>query len=358
MHPQEKGNIRLEEIPEIKEFKNQEEVVRVKVYEVGICGTDRSIVEGFHAKAPEGFDYLILGHENLGRVQSVGREVEQYGFHPGDWVVSTVRRPDDCSNCLAGEPDMCRKGNYTERGIKGLHGFLREFYEERPEYLIRIPPTFASVGVLVEPLSVVEKAISQAWQIQQRLEWNPQLAFVLGAGPVGLLAALLLRLKNLRTIVYSRGENERRIAILQEIGCEYVSTQTCTLSQLKEKFGPADFILEATGNGNVAMHAMDLLERNGVLSLISISEGDRSLIICSDCFNLNLVLGNRLLFGSVNANRRDYERAVHDLEKIQERHPQVLDRLITQRYCLKDFKEALKPGPDVIKSVIQVNDQE
>src|SRR5919202_6146600 len=165
--------------------------VLVRVLEVGIDGTDTEIDKGEYGEAPKGEDVLVIGHEGLGRVEAVGSGVS--GFHKGDLVVATVRRPDDCINCRAGENDMCLTGNYTERGIKGAHGYMAQYYAEKPEYLVHIPEAIRAFAALLEPLSIVEKAIFQAWKIQERMIWEPKNAVVLGAGPIGLLGTILLR---------------------------------------------------------------------------------------------------------------------------------------------------------------------
>src|SRR5207244_8552791 len=192
--PGQAGSVRLADVPKPQPKPGE---VLVRVYEVGMYGTDAEILEEQYGEAPPGDDYLIIGHESLGRVESVTDGAEDLA--PGDWVVAMVRRPDPvpCRNCAAGEWDMCLNGLYTERRIKGLHGFLAEYYVEQPRYLVKLPGELAAVGVLLEPLTIAEKAVDQIQRIQSRLVWEPKRAVILGSGPVGLLAALALRLREL-----------------------------------------------------------------------------------------------------------------------------------------------------------------
>src|SRR5438105_14879024 len=174
----------------------------MRVLEVGIDGTDTEINNGEYGEPPPGSSVLVIGHEALSVVEQTGSGVP--GFAAGDLVVSTVRRPDTCPNCLAGESDMCLLGNYTERGIKGAHGYMGQYYSEKPDFMVKIPPALRDYAVLLEPLSIVEKATYQAWKIQERMLWQPKRAVVLGAGPIGIVGTMLLRLKELEVHVYAK----------------------------------------------------------------------------------------------------------------------------------------------------------
>src|SRR5438270_3077904 len=178
----------------------------MRVLEVGIDGTDTEINNGEYGEAPPGSYVLVIGHEALSVVETVGEGVA--GFTPGDLVVSTVRRPDDCPNCKAGESDMCLFGRYTERGIKGAHGYMGEYYSGTPAFMVKIPSALRPFAVLLEPLSIVEKATFQAWRIQERMVWQPARAVVLGAGPIGILGTILLRLRGLEVHVYAKSAPE------------------------------------------------------------------------------------------------------------------------------------------------------
>jgi glucose 1-dehydrogenase len=272
-----------------------------------------------------------------------------------------VRRPDDCLPCRSGEPDMCLEGGYTERGIKGRHGFLSELYVEKPEYLIKIPAHLRDVGVLLEPLTVVEKGVRHAWSLQRRMRaWEPRKALILGAGPIGLLGALLMRLKGLETFVYGREPSATTEAKLREIGATYVSKQDPSgtvvhhLGALPEEHGPFDFILEATGAASVSMGAMRILGLNGVLCLASVTGGEAPMEICASCLNLELVLGNRVVFGTVNANRVDFETGAKDMAEAATRWPGWLDGLITRRVPMERFREAFERRPGDVKVVVDV----
>lgn len=332
--------------------------VLVKTIRVGICGTDIEIDRGEYGATPSGDEYLIICHENFGQVESVGAKVRD--FAPGDYVVAMVRRPDDCHHCLAGEQDMCITGNYFERGIKGRHGFLSEYYVESPQYLVKIPPSLKEVAVMLEPLTVVEKGIRHAWSAQSRMKaWRPQKALILGAGPIGLLGAMVTRLKGLDTIVYSRDPNRNIEERLSVIGATYVpkldekGEVINHIGALPESFGSFDFLLEATGAVQVAMGAMGIIGLNGILCLTSITGGESTMEICPECLNFDLVLGNRAIFGSVNANRLDFEQGVRDLVAARERWPGWLESLITRRAPIERFREMFERKPGDMKVVVE-----
>lgn len=327
--------------------------VRMRVLEVGIDGTDSEIDEGKFGQAPPGSDVLVIGHEALSRVDAVGPGVA--GFAVGELVVATVRRPDDCPNCQAGESDMCLYGNYTERGIRGAHGYMAQSFSEVPDFLVKIPVTMRPFAVLLEPLSVVEKAISQAWKLQERLRWAPKRAAILGAGPIGLLATILLRLRGLEVHVYAATPaGDYRSTVIASLGADYASVQERPLEGLRAQLGQIDFILEATGSSAVAFQAMAALGVNGVLALTGVSAGQRTLQVAADALNLSLVLGNRVVFGSVNANRRYFEMGVEHFREAEERWPGIFSRLITRRLPFAEFRSALDRKPDDIKTLLTV----
>jgi len=333
--------------------------VRVKTVRVGICGTDLEIDRAEYGTAPAGDDYLILCHENFGQVETVGANAK--GFAPGDFVVAMVRRPDDCHHCRAGEQDLCITGDYTERGIKGRHGFLSEYYVESPQYLVKVPPSLKEVAVMLEPLTVVEKGIRHAWSAQSRMKaWQPKKSLILGSGPIGLLGAMVARLRGLDTVVYSRDPNKSIEERLSVIGATYVpklnekGEVVNHIGALPASFGPFDFILEATGAVQVAMAAMDIIGLNGILCLTSITGGESTMEICPECLNFELVLGNRAIFGSVNANRLDFEQGVGDLAAAQERWPGWLESLITRRVPIERFRETFERKPGDMKVVVEL----
>ena len=304
--------------------------VAVKMIRVGLCATDAEIEHGIYGEAPEGSEFLILGHENFGVVEDVGRRVKDW--KPGDLVVARVRRPCGmCPYCKAGENDMCASGAYTERGIMRRHGFMAEYYVESPQFLHRIPARVRDVAVLLEPLSIVEKGIDHAFLLQARMgAWRPRLAFALGAGPIGLLAAAVMRVRGLRTIVTGREDaSDLRAQIARQIGAEYIPVANRTLADVVKETGEPDLVLEATGSAQVVFDATTILNRNGVLCLLSVTGGDRVHPEPIDRINQRLVLGNQVVFGSVNANARHFAQGVKDLVAIEKAWPGVLRRLLT-----------------------------
>jgi len=329
--------------------------VLVRLIAVGLDGTDAEIDEGLYGEAPPGEDHLIIGHESLGQVERVGAEVT--GFAPGDLVVATVRRPGGCLNCRAGESDMCLDGRYTERGIKGRHGFMAEHYVDAPEFLVRLPPAFREFGVLLEPMTIVEKGIAQSFEIQRRMRWEPQRALVLGAGTIGLFAALVLRNLGLGVTVVGRERadvSSLKLELLKRAGAQYLSSTVHPIPQLPEMLGNVDLIVEATGSSQVVFDAMQILGTNGVLCLMGITGGTKVISVPADRINLEVVLGNKVVFGSVNANRRYFELGVRHFGDFERKWPGLLSRFITKRLPLEEFREGLERRREHIKIVLEV----
>ncbi len=328
--------------------------VLVRAIRCGICGTDAEINQGLYGDAPSGSDYLILGHENLGRVEQVGANVR--AVKPGDFVVATVRRPDDCNNCSHGESDMCLKGNYVERGIKQVHGFLAEYYLEVPEYLIHVPAELVGVAVLLEPLTIVEKGLWQAYRIQERLMWEPQTAVVFGAGTVGVLAALSLRAKGLNVAVVARSpRGTLNSQIAEATGAQYISAQEVPADDLPKKLGRIDIIFEATGSSIVAMKTLEILGTNGISILSSVTGGNKTVQFPADTVNQRMVLGNMVAFGTVNANRQYFDMGVRSLAQFEKLWPGLLLRFITRRVQLKDFAVGVLDDRSEVKTTIEVS---
>lgn len=344
--PRKRNSAHLREVETPTILENE---VLIRVREVGIDGTDMEINAGLYGEAPENEVFLIIGHEAIGVVEEVGSEVAE--FQPGDLVVATVRRPDNCLNCTAGEYDMCLTGNYKERGIKGLHGFMADYYKEFPEYLIKIPKKFKDIGVLLEPLSIVEKAIFQIFEIQKRMSWEPEVALVLGAGPIGLLATMILRNKGIDTYTLARSErNSAKARLVEKTGAIYINAREEPIQTLPDKLGNIDIIIEATGNANIAFQAMNILGINGILALTSITGGNGKLEIDADSMNLGIVLGNKVIFGTVNANKRYFEMGIEQFSRWQE----LMKEMITRRVTLENFELALKREDGDIKTIIEV----
>jgi threonine dehydrogenase-like Zn-dependent dehydrogenase len=338
---------------DVPEARAEDGQAVVRVIETGVCGTDVEIESALYGEGPPGSPYLILGHESLGLVE---RTPAGSGFGEGDLVVGTVRRPcpEQCRACVDGQQDMCLSGHYRERGIKGLHGYMCDRYAEWPHDLVRIPAGLRAVAILLEPLSFIEKGTEQALRIQQRLAWEPRTAVVLGAGPVGILAALVFRLRGLEVTVASRAPaGVPKARLLEDAGIRYVSTSTTAVDKLPSVLGAIDIVFEATGSPAVIVPAMAALGLDGVCVLASVTGGEKKIELDVAAWNREVVLGNRVVLGTVNAARRHFENGVRDLAAAQERFPGWLERLITQRVPVADAKRAFEHDPSGIKSVLR-----
>lgn len=350
-------------LQEVEQPTPKEGELLVRVLETGICGTDLEINSGIYGASPAGQDFLVLGHESFGRVEEVGSGLEESGWKKGDLIVCTVRRPcqEDDPNCQQGRNDMCLTGNYTERGIKEQNGYMSEFYTEKAQYGVKIPVMYRPFGVLLEPTAVVEKAIFQAYKIQERLEWQPRRAVVFGAGPIGLLATLLLRNKGLEvyTVANSLGGPDNLKATLTErAGATYISSQQTPVEELGKKLGQIDLMIEATGNSEVAFKALASLGVNGVVALTSVSGGHNALPLDTNLLNFQMVLRNQVVFGSVNANRSYFEMGVQDWGEIDTKWPGLLSSLITRKLPIEEFKQALSKDREGIKTVLQISKED
>ncbi len=344
--PPKRNSVKSAEIP--KPFPGKGQVL-LKTLCVGIDGTDREINEGIYGTPPDGSHYIVLGHEALARIQEIGDQVEN--FSEGDLVVPTVRRPckENCLNCRTGETDMCLTGNYFEHGIHKLHGFASEYAVSDASFLIKIPTELEDVAVLLEPLSIVEKAVAQSFKIQERMMWKPKKAFVVGAGPLGLLATMILRLRGLK--VYAAATREKKslkAKIVGGVGGTYVNVRETPIEALKEKF---DIVIEATGRVEAALEALNLLGPNSVMCFLGVYREKKA---CEEFGKVltAVVLGNRLMFGSVSSNRSHFEMGIKDMFEIQRRYKNELNRLITKKLYLKDFKQAFESGREDIKTII------
>src|SRR5215472_16478806 len=260
--------------------------VLVKLLRVGVDGTDKEINAAEYGAPPPGDDFLILGHESFGRVEAVGSNVT--ALKPGDYVVATVRRPGKSIYDLIGTNDMTTDDTYFERGINLRHGFLTEYYVDDAEFIVKIPQGLKRVGVLLEPVTVVEKGIHQAYEIQRRLKvWRPRRAAVMGAGTIGLLATLALRLRGIDVTTFARLPKPNLNAhLIEALDARYVITQEVAIIEGAQKFGPFDLIFEATGNSGVVFDSMQALGKNGVLVLSSVTGGDRMVQVPADRINL------------------------------------------------------------------------
>src|SRR5438034_5179690 len=303
--------------------------VVVKVLRVGVDGTDKEINAAEYGAPPAGFEFLVIGHEGFGQVEAVGSNVTE--VRPGDYVVATVRRPGGSIYDLIGTNDMTTDDTYFERGINLRHGFLTEYYVDDAEFIVKVSRGLREVGVLLEPMTVVEKGIAQAYEIQRRLRvWKPRRAAVMGAGTIGLLATLILRLRGLDVTTFALTKKPYLNSdLIEAIGARYVSTQETPISDGAAKYGPFDLVFEATGYSPVVFDSMRALGKNGVLVLSSVTGGDRKIEVPADKINLEFVLGNKVMVGTVNANREYFESGVRDLSQAELEYPGWLKRLLT-----------------------------
>jgi glucose 1-dehydrogenase len=317
--------------------------VLVKVLRVGVDGTDKEINAAEYGAAPPGFNYLIIGHEGFGHVEAVGPNVTE--LKPGDYVVATVRRPGKSIYDLIGTNDMTTDDTYYERGINLRHGYLTEYYVDDAEFIVKVPQGLKHVGVLLEPTTVVEKGIYQAYEIQRRLKvWKPRKAAVMGAGTIGLLATLVLRLRGLDVTTFARTPKPYLNAgLLEELGARYITTKETSVRDAAQQYGPFDLIVECTGNSAVVFDAMQALGKNGVLVLTSVTGGDKKIEIPADKINLDFVLGNKVMVGSVNANREYFELGVRDMSQAELEYPGWLGKLLTDPVKgLDNYQELFK----------------
>lgn len=331
--------LRMEEIAEPEATDG---ALLVEAQMVGVCGTDREIIAGEHGKAPPGRDRLVLGHESLGRVLDAPPGSRRQA---GDLVVGIVRRPDPepCVNCAVGEWDMCRNGRYTERGIKELDGYAQERYLLDPAYAVPVDPTLGELGVLVEPASVVAKAWEHIERIGQRARWEPRRLLVTGAGPIGLLAALMGHQRGLDVAVLDRVEEGPKPDVVTDLGATY------HVGDVGAACADPDVVIEATGAAELAFRVMRATAGNGIVCLTGVTSPGRRLEVAAGRIASEIVLENDVVFGSVNANRRHYQQAADALGAAD---PAWLRRLLTRRVPLTQWRAAYESQPTDIKTTL------
>ncbi|PYS75863.1 MAG: glucose dehydrogenase, partial [Acidobacteria bacterium] len=312
-----------------------------------------------YGQAPPGFDFLVTGHESFGQVEAVGSEVTH--VKPGDYVVATVRRPGHSIYDLIGTSDMTTDSVYYERGINLLHGYLAEYYVDDAEFIVKIPQGLKEVGVLLEPMTVVQKGITQAYEIQRRLRvWKPKRAAVMGAGTIGLLATLVLTLRGLEVITFGKTPKPYLNSdLIEALGATYVTSDELPVAESPKRYeGGFDLIFEATGYSPIVFDSMQALAKNGVLVLSSVTGGDRRVEVPADKINLGFVLGNKVMVGTVNANREYFEAGVRDMSQAELEYPGWLSRLLTHPVRgLENYRELLDKltnAKDAIKVYCQV----
>ncbi len=343
--------------PSISEIADGRGVL-VKVLRVGVDGTDKEINAAEYGAAPDGSDFLVIGHEGFGIVEETGPNVTE--LKKGDYVVATVRRPGHSIYDLIGTNDMTTDDTYYERGINLRHGYLSEYYVDDAEFIVKVPRGLKDVGVLLEPMTVVQKGITQAYEIQRRLKvWKPKRAAVMGAGTIGLLATLVFKLRGMEVVTFGRTPKPYRNSdLIEALGAEYVSTADSSVTEYATMNGAFDIIFEATGFSPIVFEAMQALAKNGVLVLSSVTGGDKMVEIPADKINLDFVLGNKVMVGTVNANREYFESGVKDLSAAVLEYGDWLNRLLTHRVAgLEQYKELfehLTTGKDVIKVYCEV----
>ncbi len=356
-------DVKLSDRPD-PEIKYSDEV-KLRVLEVGVCGTDRDETHGGRAEAPSGSSDLIIGHEMLGQVVEVGQSVKN--VRVGDFAIFTVRRGcDECPACLMDFPDMCYSGNYTERGIKGRDGYQAQFAVDREKYLVRVPDCIKRFAVLCEPTSVVEKAIDEMTRIQKaRLpDWANALnlkgkrALVAGLGPIGLLAAIVLILQDCEVLGYDIVDPKSyRPQLLNKLGGTYINGKDMTPGQVPEHFGRIDLIVEAAGVAKLDYSLLEALGTNGAYVLTGVPEDKQPFEIPGGKLMKQMVLKNQVLLGSVNASKRHWEMAIRDLESAYKRWGDSIEQLITKKVEFDKFKDALdKHATNDVKNVVSWGD--
>lgn len=332
------GSLQVEQWPEPPLDDGE---ILVQTQAIGLCGTDREISDGAYGTAPEGSARLILGHESIGRVLEAPAGS---GFGPGDCVAGIVRRPDPvpCPNCAVGEWDMCRNGRYTERGIEGRHGFGSDRYRTEAKYLVKVPSELGLLGVLLEPTSVVAKAWEQIAHMAARAHSQPKAVLVTGAGPIGLLAALIGVQRGLDVHVFDRSTGLKP-ELVRELGATYHS------GNLQSAGESWDIVIECTGAPALFFEAIEAAGRDGIVCLTGVSSDRRMLKVDAAALNRELVLDNKVVFGTVNANRRHYEQAATILARSDRAW---LEKLITRRLPVERFAEAFEHGSDDVKTIL------
>jgi threonine dehydrogenase-like Zn-dependent dehydrogenase len=331
--------------------------VLVKTLQVGVDATDREINEALYGNAPPGGEHLVIGHESFGQVLEVGAKVTE--VVPGDYVSCTVRRPGGSLFDKIGRNDITSEEVYFERGINLCHGFMTESFVDDAEYIVKVPVELKHLGVLSEPASVCAKAIDQAYLAQQRLQvWKPKRAFVLGAGQIGLLATMMLRLRGLEvhTLATKPGPH-RKSEIVEAYGATYVSSKQRPMADLVKQAGRPDIIFEATGNAEVCFRAMEVLGLNGALIWTSITGGKHDVTVDGAKINLEWVLGNKLLVSSVNGNRHHFEMGIQALSLGEHTYPGITERILTHPVVgLDKYKEMMQllEDKDALKVFVNI----
>lgn len=330
------------QLSDVAEPEPRPDALLVKTLVIGLCGTDREIIDGGHGSPPHGERCLVLGHESLGEVLQAPAGSS---FKAGDLVVGIVRRPDPapCQSCAAGEWDMCQNGEFTERGIKGAHGFASERFTLRERFAVAVPKELRETGILLEPASIVAKAWEQIDRIVANMPYRPRRALITGAGPIGLLAALMGVQRHYHVSVLDHSLHENKLRLVQEVGAHYCLA-------IQQMSGPPEIIVECTGAAQVVVDVCRASSRNGIVCLTGIAGGHRSVDLNAAKFNNDLVLENDIVFGTVNANRRHYQAGLAALRRAPKGY---LEALLTRRVPVARFAEAFEKKPGDIKTTLE-----
>ncbi len=348
---------------EIPTLANRDDV-KIRMLEVGVCGTDKEICRFEYGIPPAGSEYLVLGHESLGVVEQIGPEAQ--GLAEGDLVVTMVRRPcqeASCVACAAAHQDFCYSGKFQERGINSIHGFMTGFVVDRDRYICRVPAHLRDIAVLTEPLTIAEKGIAELDLIQQRLPWGTpgQLsgyrhnALILGAGPVGILGAMALVVRGYTTYVYSlETPDDPKAQLCASFGAQFLSAKDYTMDQAAAKIGNVDVVYEAAGYSPLTFDAMRVLGINGVVILTGIPGHKPPMPVDTDLLMRQMVLKNQVLVGTVNAPRSAFENAIADLEAFDAKFPAAIRNVITRRYAIDEHADLLLGRAPGIKNVISM----
>jgi glucose 1-dehydrogenase len=333
------------ELSDVEEPPESDGPVLVETLAVGVCGTDAEILSGAYGWAPPGRERLVIGHESIGRVLEApaGSPVQK-----GDLVVGIVRRPDPvpCANCAVLEWDFCRNGQYTERGIKEHDGYLSERYRITPDFVVKVNPALGILGVLLEPTSVVAKAWEEVDRVGGRAHWDPKTVLVTGAGPIGLLAALIGVQRGLDVHVLDQMSTGVKPDLVRDLGATYHT------GAVADALPGPDVVIECTGVASLVLDAMTHVGIGGVVCLTGVSSGGHTLTVDEGALNRSMVLENVAVVGSVDANRRHYEAAAVALAAAD---PAWLARLVNRRVPLAQWSDAVNRAPDDVKVIITVN---
>jgi len=341
--------------------------VKLRMIDVGVCGTDKEIVRFDYGTPPPGSPYLVIGHESLGEVIETGSAVQK--FKKGDLAVVMVRRPcdhPDCVACRAGRQDFCYTGDFTERGIKGRHGFMTEYVVDDQKYMNLVPAELRDLAVLVEPLTIAQKAVEQLWQVQSRLPWGlpggpdkagryMHKALVLGAGPVGLLGAMTLVKAGFATWVYSKNPvPSPQSDFCKSIGATFLAADSTSVADAAGIIGNIDLVYEAVGASSLAFEVIRVLGTNGVFIFTGVPGRKAPIQVDTDVLMRDFVLKNQIFYGTVNAGKQAFEDAISDLAEFRRRWPDAVPRLITGRFKIEQAIDLLTGKVDGIKNVVSL----